>query len=355
MSEYTGRKIAIISDIHGLLQPLEAVIEACKKEGITEIYSLGDNIGDGPNPLQVIELLEREGITSIRGNAEEYAIHGTLPFDYIHDRPTRKANAQWTIDQVQSKVNVLKKYPVSIDLEVGGKKVALCHFIGDVRSYLYETSTWSFQDRQKHGDVGSEIFRNVNSESDRQRVISTYNNCLAEYGEDDPRTQIAKSEMDEPLFGGKLPSEYDSIIQGHVHFKSFERMGKTDLYTARGLAFGFTQSMDQNPTLSYDDKAMHGHQACFMVLEERANDRGFDVTERFVSFDRNAMRQAIQESENAAFSPSGKFTEITEKDVMDMAYNPEARREKEGFDKYYLREKNKTKGFSDVENGEGNR
>lgn len=335
MSEYTGRKIAIIADVHGLLQPLEAVIAQCKKEGITEIYSLGDNIGDGPNPLEVIELLEKEGIKSIRGNAEEYAIHGILPFNYICNNPSKMKNAQWTINQVESKVDVLKKYPVSIDLEVGGKRVALCHFIGDVRSFIPQTSTWNFQAQQKNRNKGASIFKDVNSDADRQRVIARYIECLKIYGEDDPRTKIAKSEMDEPLFGGKLPSEYDAIIQGHVHFKSHEQIGNMDLYTARGLGFGFTQNMDANPELSYNDKVRHGHEACFMVLEERTNNRGFDVTERFVSFNRATMRQAIINSGNYSFSPSRLFTEIFEEDIMDMAYSPEAMENKNAFGRFY--------------------
>lgn len=324
MMEHTGRKIAIIADVHGLLQPLEAAIVACKEEEITEIYSLGDNIGDGPNPLEVIELLEKEDIKSVRGNAEEYAIHGITPFDYISNKTRKRANAEWTINKVKSKVDVLKKYPVSIDLVVGGKNVALCHFIGDVRSYISGTSTWNFQDQQKQGNKGFSIFRHVNTSMDRDRVINRYKRCLEEYGEDDPRTKIAKSEIDEPLFGGKPPSEYDAIIQGHVHFKSHEQIDGKDLYTARGLAFGFTQMMDENPDVSYNDKVEHGHEACFMVLEERTGNRGFDVSERFVSFDREAMRQAIINSENYDNSPSAKFTEISEKDVMEMASSSEA-------------------------------
>ena len=54
----TNREIAIMADIHGLLEPLESVLLDIKKRGIREIYSLGDNIGIGPSPKEVLHLLK---------------------------------------------------------------------------------------------------------------------------------------------------------------------------------------------------------------------------------------------------------------------------------------------------------
>ena len=66
---YTGRKIGIITDLHGLYEPLIAALDSMKKRGITEIYSLGDNIGDGPNPKEAMLLLKEYGVISVLGNA----------------------------------------------------------------------------------------------------------------------------------------------------------------------------------------------------------------------------------------------------------------------------------------------
>ncbi|MEX0728812.1 MAG: metallophosphoesterase family protein [Planctomycetaceae bacterium] len=49
--------IAIISDIHGNLEALEAVLEDIKQRNITEIYCLGDIVGYGPNPRECIDLV----------------------------------------------------------------------------------------------------------------------------------------------------------------------------------------------------------------------------------------------------------------------------------------------------------
>ncbi|MFN0195384.1 MAG: metallophosphoesterase family protein [Planctomycetaceae bacterium] len=47
--------IAIISDIHGNLEALQAVLADIKQRNITEIYCLGDIVGYGPNPRECID------------------------------------------------------------------------------------------------------------------------------------------------------------------------------------------------------------------------------------------------------------------------------------------------------------
>ena len=58
------RKIAIFTDIHGLYEPLEAIIKDIKQRGIKEVYSLGDNIGIGPNPKEVMDLLLESNVSN---------------------------------------------------------------------------------------------------------------------------------------------------------------------------------------------------------------------------------------------------------------------------------------------------
>ncbi len=46
---------AIISDIHGNLDALNAVLDDIQEQGITEIYCLGDVVGYGPNPCECLD------------------------------------------------------------------------------------------------------------------------------------------------------------------------------------------------------------------------------------------------------------------------------------------------------------
>lgn len=68
-------RIAILSDIHGNLSALEQAYTDATGQQIDRILSLGDNIGYGPEPEEVLRFLARHGIPSILGNHELGLIH----------------------------------------------------------------------------------------------------------------------------------------------------------------------------------------------------------------------------------------------------------------------------------------
>lgn len=63
-------RLAVISDIHGNLEALEKVFADVDSASINEILCLGDNIGYGPEPEGVMELLRHRNVPSILGNHE---------------------------------------------------------------------------------------------------------------------------------------------------------------------------------------------------------------------------------------------------------------------------------------------
>lgn len=65
---------AIISDIHGNLEALEAVLADIRGQQISEIYCLGDIIGYGPNPRECIDLVMRNCQITILGNHDQAAL-----------------------------------------------------------------------------------------------------------------------------------------------------------------------------------------------------------------------------------------------------------------------------------------
>ena len=129
-----SNKIGVLTDVHAMYEPLLAILEDMRKRGITEIYSLGDNIGFGPNPHEVLELLRKYNVKSIYGNHEIYAIDGmdalkehmnTLsPITVEQD----KKRTAWTRNQLtQQDIDDIMKYDSKIVLEKGGKKITLVH------------------------------------------------------------------------------------------------------------------------------------------------------------------------------------------------------------------------------------
>lgn len=63
-------RLAIISDIHSNFRALQAVLADIDDSGIDKIVSLGDNIGYGPEPEEVISTLMEREIISVLGNHE---------------------------------------------------------------------------------------------------------------------------------------------------------------------------------------------------------------------------------------------------------------------------------------------
>ncbi|MDP7274350.1 MAG: metallophosphoesterase family protein [Planctomycetaceae bacterium] len=64
---------ALISDIHGNLEALEAVLADVKTQSIDEIYCLGDIVGYGPNPRECIDRVTECGVCLL-GNHDQGAL-----------------------------------------------------------------------------------------------------------------------------------------------------------------------------------------------------------------------------------------------------------------------------------------
>ena len=62
--------LAVLSDIHGNLEALREVLEDVDSFHPDRVVSLGDNVGYGPNPREVLETLWKRQIPSIMGNHE---------------------------------------------------------------------------------------------------------------------------------------------------------------------------------------------------------------------------------------------------------------------------------------------
>lgn len=278
MSNYTGRQVAIFTDSHALLEPTFAAIEDMKKRGITEIYSLGDNIGVGPNPGEVIDLLEENGVISVAGNSEEYTILGTEPFaSYFNS--LKQMSQTWTLSKLnEHQKGLISLYPHSIELLLGDKKIALCHFANDVRIDFGRRSTWSYQHHLERDNTAYRQFLYTNS----NEQIEEIENMIQKFGLDHPFVQGYISSKKDPLFKGKQVEFFDAVIQGHVHWKLYERSDSTEFYSIR--AVGMAYKNDSVDTASY------------VILHEKED--GFELEEVLVRYDREKMISSILSSDS---------------------------------------------------------
>ena len=68
---------AIISDIHGNLEALEAVLADVARRGIITVYCLGDVVGYGPNPVECLEHATKWDVV-LEGNFESALLTNDL-------------------------------------------------------------------------------------------------------------------------------------------------------------------------------------------------------------------------------------------------------------------------------------
>ena len=90
-------RIAVLSDIHGNLPALEAVLADLRP--YDAIWQLGDVVGYGPQPNEVVELLAAEKAQGVRGNHDSAAV-GELETDAFND--DARAAIEWTVGQLTS-------------------------------------------------------------------------------------------------------------------------------------------------------------------------------------------------------------------------------------------------------------
>ena len=67
-------RLAVLSDIHGNLEAFCRCLNDIDLAGVDRIVNLGDSIGYGPQPEEVLILLKKRGIPNILGNHELAAI-----------------------------------------------------------------------------------------------------------------------------------------------------------------------------------------------------------------------------------------------------------------------------------------
>lgn len=90
-------RYAIISDIHGNLQALTAVLLEIRKLNVERLLCTGDIIGYGANPKECLDTLRKLRTIMVAGN-HDWAVSGRL--DAAHFTDDGKAAVLWTRTQI---------------------------------------------------------------------------------------------------------------------------------------------------------------------------------------------------------------------------------------------------------------
>jgi putative phosphoesterase len=109
-------RVAAISDIHGNLPALEAVLAEIASEGIDGIVVVGDTIS-GPWPAEVFDRLDAVGAKHVRGNADRLALGGG-----------EGDIGDWSAERLGDRRAAVADWPLTLQLAVEGLgEVLVCH------------------------------------------------------------------------------------------------------------------------------------------------------------------------------------------------------------------------------------
>jgi diadenosine tetraphosphatase ApaH/serine/threonine PP2A family protein phosphatase len=115
-------RLALLSDIHANLQALDACLAHARAQRAQRFAFLGDLVGYGANPAQVIDrimLLTEEGAVVLQGNHDEMALAPPAEAKALGD-----STAVWTHEQLsQTQKDWLASLPLTHQLD----KVLLVH------------------------------------------------------------------------------------------------------------------------------------------------------------------------------------------------------------------------------------
>lgn len=126
------KRYAIITDIHGNKEALEAILNDIKKQNIDETYCLGDTIGIGPESKECIDILIDNNIKSILGNHELYTIKGNQieELDQNEIEHNNWVSSTLTKKEIDYIKNSPLYYEISIDYDgTLNNKIVLCHYL----------------------------------------------------------------------------------------------------------------------------------------------------------------------------------------------------------------------------------
>jgi predicted phosphodiesterase len=129
-------RLALMSDIHGNIQALDACLEHAQAQRAQDFAFLGDLVGYGADPGAVVERLMRlreEGATVLKGNHDEMAVNPPADVKNIGS-----STATWTHSQLDaSQLAWLDALPLTAQFD----KILLVHASADgpeLWRYVYD-------------------------------------------------------------------------------------------------------------------------------------------------------------------------------------------------------------------------
>ena len=131
-------RIAIISDVHGNLTALNAVMDDIDKKGISQIYCLGDTVIKCANPDKTVDIIRERCKVILKGNCDDAVC-----------RPGIEYGRFWSRDIIgEERASFVYNCPVSYEFYMSGHLVRLFHAspfsLDDIFNPMYDNAETTY-------------------------------------------------------------------------------------------------------------------------------------------------------------------------------------------------------------------
>ena len=136
--------VTVFGDIHANLPALEAVLHDMEKRSLTSLYCLGDLVGYGTFPNEVIDIVRGLSIPTLMGNYDQGVGNSSDDCGCAYRTPEAIALGERSIAWSNAHTSdahkaFLRQLPGQISLDLGDLRVVLVHGSPrKVNEYLYE-------------------------------------------------------------------------------------------------------------------------------------------------------------------------------------------------------------------------
>ena len=162
-------KIAVISDIHANIYALMSALEDIDNEKVDTIICLGDLVGYGPHPNEVVSTIRRRNIICLKGNYDSSVVDNE--YSFIRENSINRFSLPWAVNELREENRVfLDNLPSTISLNIAKKNILFVHGSPNkINEYLLE-----------NGENTSEIMKSL--KEDILVCAHTHLPCAKEFG-----------------------------------------------------------------------------------------------------------------------------------------------------------------------------
>lgn len=212
-------KIAIISDIHGNLTALNAVLDDIKSRGVDKIMCLGDMIVKCSSPKECVDKIFKSCEVVVKGNCEERGVEDPRIDEHIWNREKL----------TQKQREIISNLPLSYDFYISGYKVRIMHasprsihqksFFWNFDSEFDEHFNFMFENTEYLDNIGQEtpdivIFGHIH----RPFIVRRKDRVLINPGAVSNASDILKIDEEDVFYGSYL------ILDGDIDSKKKSRL-----------------------------------------------------------------------------------------------------------------------------------